>query len=81
MYNKDQLRDALRNKIGDFIILRDEIKRAFEIEENWIQFPQLSQLISWTESGDFELVKVFEPNKETRGPKLLVYKRKNSTNL
>jgi hypothetical protein len=81
MYNKDQLRDALRSKIGDFIILRDKTKRALEIEENWIQFPQLSQLVSWTKSGDFELVKVFEPNKETRGPKLLVYKRKNSTNL
>jgi hypothetical protein len=75
IYNSEQLNDALDNKIGDFIIIRESLRRASLNDENIKLFPNLYRLVSWTESDEFDLIKTFEGDKETKGPKLLIYKR------
>ncbi len=47
----------------------------FRYEVNRKNFPENSRLISWVDSEDFKLVKVFEPDEKTTGPILLIYKR------
>jgi hypothetical protein len=78
IYNKKQLLEALNEKSGDFIIIRDSVIKATLSDTNKKLFPELYRLILWAESNDFELIKIFEPNEHTVGPKLLIYKRKKS---
>lgn len=77
--NTRQLLHALNTGTGDYVILRDTTKKAFIADSNRKMFPHLYRLVSWTDSGDFELIKVFEPTDKMRGPRLLVYKRKHDS--
>jgi hypothetical protein len=76
--NRDQLQQTLRQKDVDFIILRDKTMAAMNTKANLKLFPELAQVVAWAASDDFVLVKKFAANDETKGPTLLVYKRRKS---
>jgi len=73
--NRKQLLDALNNGNVDYVILR---QRALKLAGYSDLFPDLSRLISWVNSDDFQLIKVFEPDDKTTGPKLLLFKKKHT---
>lgn len=76
-YDRDRLAKALDQKDGDYAVLLENMLSKFEQEVNRKAFPEVFRLIRWLESDEFELVKVFRPDKATVGPTILVYERKN----
>jgi Dolichyl-phosphate-mannose-protein mannosyltransferase len=74
--NAGQLSEALQNKTGDYAILNSAIKGKFSLEINQKSFPEIFHLLLWVDSGDFELIKIFQPDEQTVGPRILIYKRK-----
>lgn len=73
--NRKQLLDALNNRNVDYVILRE---RALTLGSYKEVFPEMHRLISWVNSKEFELIKLFEQDKKTRGPKLRIYKRNHN---
>ncbi len=76
--NTDQLENALERGLGDYVVLRDKTAVPFVLESNRVQFPTRYRLVSWVESDDWELIRTFEPDETTRGPNLLIYRRRAS---
>jgi hypothetical protein len=73
--NERMLSDALDEKIGDYVILTGKMKSIFSHEFNRMNFPATYRLISWVDSRDFSLIKVFESSKQVTGNTILIYKR------
>jgi 4-amino-4-deoxy-L-arabinose transferase-like glycosyltransferase len=74
--NKSQLKDALENNQGDFIILREKTIKLLDLKANQKIFPELHKLVTLAKSVDFFEWKKFVKNSSYRGPTLIVYKRK-----
>jgi hypothetical protein len=73
--NEGWLSDALEKKIGDYVILTGHIKSLFSHEPNKKNFPAMHRLISWVDSKDFSLIKVFKKSGRVSGPEILIYER------
>ena len=73
--NDEQLRAALEEGRGDYVLLEERVERAFDSEFNREWFPLRWQLIQWTKSNEFELVQQFRPARGITGSALSLYKR------
>lgn len=74
--NPRQLSEALQDRIGDYVILNSAIRGKFNLEINQKSFPEIFHLLLWVDSGEFELMKIFQPDEETLGPNILIYRRR-----
>lgn len=75
IYNTSLMTQALDEQRGDFVILRDSVFPPFEISTNRERFPKVYQLLQWTNSNDFELIRSFSSGKKYSGPNLLIFQR------
>lgn len=79
-YNESQMEKALADKNGDFIILRENLVDACDMDQNRQTFQTVCRLVSWANSDEFKLLQKFEKNADSTGPTLILYQRNKGIN-
>ena len=78
--NKRELSTALKQNKFNYVILRQNFILLFNNKNNQKHFPELYKLVRLVNSHEFKVVKIFKPDRNYTGHKIIIFKRISENN-